>query len=117
MADVDPVQPGGSRNSNVYEFAFDATDKTTAPLPLNPARDTTVAIKTTGSATVSVELYMEDTSNAGAEAFVFESSAATSAGEDWVRSALGPISGAEFTGTVSGGDTATIQVIQSDKRV
>lgn len=106
----------GNGNSDVFEVAFDATDKTTPILRLDPARDTTIAVKTTGSATVAIAAYLEDPSNSGSTSFALESAAATASSEDYIVSNLGPISGLDFTGTVSGGDTATIQVLQSQRK-
>lgn len=113
MADVEWTKLSGVGNSDVFEVVFDATDKTTPVLQLDPSKETTIAITTTGSATVQVDLYFEDKDNAGATAYTFASAAATSGGDDWVKSALGPIAGVDLTGTVAGGDGATIQVLQS----
>lgn len=116
MADVTWSKLAGVGNSDVFEVAFTATDKTTPVLQLDPTKETTVAIQTTATPTVQVDLYFEDPDNAGSTAFTFESAAATASGEDWVQSALGPISGVDFTGTVAGTHTATIQVIQSARK-
>ena len=114
MADVTPTRPTSVGNSDIFEYAYTATNKTMAPLQLDPKKSTTIAIQTAGSATVLVELYFEDPDNAGAVAYPFVAAAATAASVDYIKSSLGPIAGIECTGTVSGGDTATIQVIQSE---
>lgn len=115
MADVTLVRPTGDGNSDVYEYTMDATDKTMAIQRLDPRKDTTIAIRTTGSATVQVDLYFEKHDNASAQAFTFASAAATASSEDYIKAILGPISGFECTGTITGGDTAIIQVMQSEK--
>ena len=116
MADVTVTKLAGVGNSDVFEYAFDATDKTIAPLQLDPRKETTIAIATTGSATVAVDLYLEDPDNAGSTAFTFASAAATASGDDYIKSTLGPISGIDLTGTVSGTETASIQIIQSERK-
>lgn len=116
MADVTWTKLNSVGNSDVFEVAFDATDKTTPILQLSPEKDTTIAIKTTGAATVQVDLYFEDPDNVGATAYVLESAAATADSEDWVQASLGPIAAIDLTGTVTGGDTASIQVLQSERK-
>lgn len=116
MADITPTKLGSSSNADVWEIAMDATDKTIALFGLDPTKETTIAVATTGSATVQVDLYLENIGNSGPTGFTYASAAATSGGEDWVKSALGPIAGIDLTGTVTGGDTATIQILQSQKQ-
>lgn len=114
MADVTPTTPAGVGNSNVLEVAMTATDKTTAPIQLDPRKATTIAIKTTGTATVQVDMYMEDPDNTSAVAFTYVTDAATASSVDYIKSSLGPIAGLDLTGTISGTHTATIQIIQSE---
>lgn len=116
MADVTWNKQTGVGNSDCFEAAFDATDKTTPSLQLNPEMETTVCIKTTGTATVQMDVYLEDPDNTSAVAFTFVSAAATASGVDYVKSALGPLAAVDFTGTVAGTHTATIQVLQSQKK-
>ena len=116
MADVEWTKVTAVGNSDAFEVAFDATDKTTPILQVDPNKDTTVFIKTTGSATVQMDVYAEDPDNAGAISYTYVAAAATSGGVDYVVSSLGPVGGIDFTGTVTGGDTATIQVLQSESR-
>lgn len=116
MADVTWTRLDGNGNSDVFEVVFDATNKTTPILSLDPAKDTTLAIKTTGTATVAVTAYLENPANGTPIGFALESAAATASSEDYIVSNLGPISGLDFAGTVSGGDGATIQVMQSQKK-
>lgn len=115
MANVTPVKQTSVSSSDVFEIAMTATDKTMTPLQLDPKKSTTIAVQTAGSATVQVGLYLEDPDNAGAVEFVFASAAATASSEDYIKSALSGISAVEFTGTISGGDTATIQVMQTQR--
>lgn len=115
MADVSWTTLNGVANSNVYEVAFDATDKTTPVLGLNPRKSTTVAIKTTGAATVDLTVYLEDPSNSTPTSFILKSAAATAGGEDYIQEVQGPIVAIDAAGTITGGDTAIIQVLQSYK--
>ena len=116
MADVEWSKQTSVGNSDIFEVVFDATDKTTPVLQLDPERETTVCIKTTGSATVAMDVYLEDPDNGSAVSYAFVAAAATASSIDYVKSALGPLAGLDFTGTVTGGDGATIQVIQSAKK-
>lgn len=113
MADVAWTKIEGVKNSDVYEVSFDATDKTTPILKLDPAKDVTIGVKTTGSATVDIDLYLESPDNASPQAYTYETGVATASGVDYLKSALGPFAGIDVSGTISGGDTATIQVISS----
>lgn len=115
MADVTWDKQTGVGNSDVFEVSFDATNKTTPVLQLDPKKSTTIAIQTTGSATVDVLAYLEDPDNPSPKTFTLTSGAATESSEDYVQSALSGISGLDFAGTVTGGDTAVIQVLQTER--
>lgn len=115
MADVTWDKQGGRGNSDVFEVALNATDKTTPVLVLDPAKHVTIAVKTTGSATVAITLFLEDPDNASPVSYTYDSDAATASGDDYIRSALGPLAGIDIEGTITGGDTATVQVIASER--
>lgn len=115
MADVAATQVKHPGLVDGFKYTFDATDKTTAVKALVPDMETTIAIQTSGSATVKVELYFENV-NSSPTAFVFENAAATASGNDWVKSSLGPVAGVKFTGTVTGGDGAEIIVLQAPRK-
>ena len=116
MADVAVTKLKGVGNSDVFEYSFDATNKTIEPLQLDPSKVATIAVQTTGAATVAVNVFLEDPDNAGAAQFPYVAAAATADSVDYIQSTLGPISGIDMTGTVTGGDTAFIQIVQSDRK-
>lgn len=113
MADVAWSKQTGVGNSDIYEVSLNATDKTTPILQLDPRRDCTIGVKTTGSATADIILYLEHPENVSPVSFTYAAGVATIDGADYVKSALGPLAGIDIAGTVTGGDTVIVQVITS----
>ena len=101
-----------------YEAVIDDTDTDTEVLRLNPEYETSIAIK--GSAdtyTVDVVLYIEDVSNSTLIAYGFAKAVGTVALIDYMKTAIGPITGIKFNANnAQASETATIQVIQPIKR-
>lgn len=103
-------------NTLVFESLLDATDSDTQYLGLNPRKEMSIGVKTTGSALVDVYVYMEDPANVGAVSFKFAHQAGTVNNVDFLKSSLGPLFAVKCLGTISGTETATIQVIQTEAR-
>ena len=113
MADVAFTKLTNVNNSDIFDAELNVTDSDTEVLKLNPKKATSIAIKTTGTAVVDVVLYYQDPDDAGARSFIFDAGAGTTGGRDYNKASLGPITGVKVNGTIAGGDTAEVQVIQS----
>lgn len=103
-------------NAEIWEVELDSTDFTTEYLGLDNMKIVTVGVKTTGAAEVNVNATLQNPSDVTKEFFVYEAAVKTQIVGDWLRSALGPISGLKIVGTIAGADTAKIQVMQSPRK-
>ena len=115
MADVTWTKVNSKFNSDVFEVALTATDDDSTILALDPRKSVSIAVSTTGAASVAIRAYFEDVGNETPTSFIFDSGVLTSGGVDYIKSLLSGVSGLKIVGTITGDDTATAQVLVTSR--
>jgi hypothetical protein len=122
MADVawtENVNNAYDRYPITAEATIDNTNQDTEVLQLDPRKETTFALQGTADTyTVDVIVYLENVNNTTPQTYTFASGVSTSAGVDYIKSSIGPVTGIKFNANApQAGESVVIQVLQVEKRV